>query len=113
MPSPGEDDPCRDLGRALGDIIRPVIKQAVAEAMADVLPQILAQATSDPVSVMDVPEVADKLGLSESKVKKLVAAGEIASICVGRRRKITGEAVTDYIRRLEGQQPAGATGKTR
>jgi excisionase family DNA binding protein len=92
------------LAEALAAVIQQAVKEAVAEAVAEVVPQVLAQASSDPVLVMDVPEAAARIGLSESHTKRLIASGEIASITIGRRRKVPVAAVSDYIERLGGEQ---------
>ena len=46
-------------------------------------------------------EVAHALCLSRSKVFELIAAGELRSVKVGRLRRITAEAVADFIDTLE------------
>jgi len=97
-----DDDPCRDLAQALAAVIRLTVKEAVAEAVAEISPYLTPPA--DPVLVMDVPEAAARIGLSESKTKRLIAAGEIASISMGRRRKVPAAAIDAYLRRLGGEQ---------
>jgi excisionase family DNA binding protein len=103
-PRGDEDDPCRDLAQALNAVVHQAIKEAVVEAVTALVPQILDQVSSEHVLVMDVPEAAARIGLSESKVKRLIAAGEIASISMGRRRKVPVAAVEDYLRRLGEEQ---------
>jgi excisionase family DNA binding protein len=100
----GAEDPCRDLAEALSSVVHRAVREAVAEAMANVVPQILDRVSADPALVMDVPEAAARIGLSESKTKRLIAAGEIASISMGRRRKVPLAAIEDYLRRLSGEQ---------
>jgi excisionase family DNA binding protein len=97
-------DPYLLLADAVAGVVRQIVKESVAEAVAEVVPQVLAQATGDPVVLMDVPEAAARLRLSESKTKRLIAAGEIATISIGRRRLVPEASLEDYLRRLEGEQ---------
>jgi excisionase family DNA binding protein len=100
-----DDDPYPALVDALRAAIRQAVKEAVAEAVAEVMPQVLTQANTDPpVLMMDVREAAIRLGLSESKVHRLIAAGEITSVTMGRRRKVPVEAIDTYVQRLSGEQ---------
>ncbi|WP_353107748.1 helix-turn-helix domain-containing protein [Gordonia sp. (in: high G+C Gram-positive bacteria)] len=46
-------------------------------------------------------EGAKKLGISRATIYNLLAAGEIKSIKIGRRRFITDDALDAYITRLE------------
>jgi excisionase family DNA binding protein len=70
MPSPTTNQ--RPLGQAAGD--------------APGLPQLLR-----------VPQVAQQLALSRSRVEQLVAAGEIRSLRIGRSRRIPIEALMEFI----------------
>ena len=42
-----------------------------------------------------------KLGTGRAKVFRLIAAGELRSVKVGKRRMISDAAIEDFIRRLE------------
>jgi len=46
-------------------------------------------------------EVAHALCLSRTKVFELIAAGELRSVKIGHLRRITADAVADYIDTLE------------
>jgi excisionase family DNA binding protein len=96
------EGPCRELAQALTAVIQQAVEKAVTEAVAEILSQLTAPA--DQVLVMDVPDAAARIGLSVSKTKRLIAAGEIDSVLIGRRRKVPGAAVDAYVRRLEGEQ---------
>lgn len=49
-----------------------------------------------------MPEAAQKLGgITERKLWSMVAAGEIDSVKVGRRRMIPDSALTEYVERLQ------------
>jgi excisionase family DNA binding protein len=54
--------------------------------------------------MVDVAEAANRLGLSLSKTKRLVVAGELGSVLIGRRRKVPVSAIESYISRLEEEQ---------
>jgi excisionase family DNA binding protein len=97
-----DDDPCRHLAQALAAVIRQAVKEAVSEAVAEISPYLIPPA--DPVLVMNVPEAPARIGLSESKTKRLIAAGEIASIPMGRRRKVPVAAIDAYLHRLGREQ---------
>lgn len=45
-------------------------------------------------------EAAKALGLGRSKVFELMASGAIASVRIGRSRRIPRAALTDYVERL-------------
>ena len=96
------EDPYRLLAEALSAVVRQAVKAAVAEAVAEISSDLTPPA--DPVVVLDVAEAAARIGLSQSKTKRLLAAGEIASISMGRRRKVPVAAIDAYLRRLSGEQ---------
>jgi excisionase family DNA binding protein len=48
-------------------------------------------------------EVADQLGYGLSKVKMLIATGELRSIKDGKYRRTLPEWIDDYVRRRTGQ----------
>lgn len=52
--------------------------------------------------LLNVYSVMERLGdLSEWKVRRLIATGELSSVQVGRRRMVTESAITAYITGLE------------
>lgn len=51
--------------------------------------------------LLSVPEAANALSLSRSKVYELMAAGEIRSVKIGTSRRIPRLALHEYIARLE------------
>jgi excisionase family DNA binding protein len=81
---PNPDDPYQSLGVAL----HAVIEHAVANALAS-LP---TPAKSGPV-MLSVPEAAEKLGLGTTKIKQLIAGGQLASVTIGRRRLVPASSV--------------------
>jgi excisionase family DNA binding protein len=78
------DDPFHSLGVAL----QTVIEHAVANALAS-LP---APTTAGPV-MLSVPEAAEQLGVGTTKVKQLIAGGQLASVTIGRRRLVPASSV--------------------
>jgi excisionase family DNA binding protein len=72
-------DPYRLLAEALDAVVRHAARHAVAEALAEV--RMATEAT-----MVSVPEAAHRLGLGRTKVNELIAAGELPSILVGKRR---------------------------
>jgi excisionase family DNA binding protein len=63
----------------------------------------MAQQTSQPdvrPVLHSVPEAAGALGIGRSLLYELLAAGEIASVSIGRRRLIPADALAAYVERL-------------
>jgi excisionase family DNA binding protein len=71
-----DDDPYRSLGAAL----QAVIEHAVTSALAS-LP---ASGAVEPF-MLSVAEAAEQLGVGTTKVKQLIATGQLASVTIGRR----------------------------
>lgn len=46
---------------------------------------------------LDVPQVAEILGVSRNTVFDLIRTGQIKSFTIGRRRKVRGRAVRDFL----------------
>jgi excisionase family DNA binding protein len=84
---PSQDDPYRSLGVAL----QAVIEQAVASALGSLPTQ-----PQDGRVMLSVPEVAKQLGLGTTKVKQLIAGGQLASVTVGRRRLVPASSVRAF-----------------
>ena len=56
---------------------------------------------SPPVQLLTVPEVAERLHVSLSIAWKLVYANELASVKIGRSRRVSAARLIEYIERLE------------
>lgn len=80
----GDPDPFQALGEAL----RAVIEEAVSKALDSV-----KASTKDHAVMLSIPEAAHRLGIGTTKVKQLVASGELASLTIGRRRLILATSV--------------------
>lgn len=51
--------------------------------------------------LFDVKEVAERLGIGRSHLYGYILRGELRSISLGRRRKVSLEAINDFVRRQE------------
>ena len=59
-------------------------------------------------ALLSIPEAGEALHLGETKVKQLVARGELLSVKIGKSRRIPVSAVRDYVARLVSQFSPGA-----
>ena len=50
--------------------------------------------------LLTVEEAADRLGIGRSLMYQLIGCGQVASIRVGRLRRIPQESLTDYVRAM-------------
>jgi len=80
-----------DPFRALGEALQAVIEDAVSKALASVK----APSTEDAV-MLSVPETAERLGVGTTKVKQLIASGQLASVTIGRRRLVPAANVRSF-----------------
>ena len=57
--------------------------------------------------LLTVEEAADRLGIGRSLMYELIGRGQIASIQVGRLRRVPSESLTDYVAamRQQARQP--------
>lgn len=51
-----------------------------------------------------VAEVAEQLGVGLTTAKALIKTGELRSVKIGRSRRVPGDALHDYVRRLDAEQ---------
>ncbi|MDA8045782.1 MAG: helix-turn-helix domain-containing protein [Actinomycetota bacterium] len=80
-----------DPFQALGEALQAVIEDAVAKALASV-----KTASSEDAVMLSVPEAAERLGVGTTKVKQLIASGQLASVTIGRRRLVPAENVRSF-----------------
>jgi excisionase family DNA binding protein len=97
-------DPYVVLGEALATVIRQAVKEAVSEVVDTVLAEVIPHLAPTGASMVDVSEAARRLGLGTTSVKKLIAAGELRSALIGRRRKVPVSAIEAYVQGLEAVQ---------
>ncbi len=51
-------------------------------------------------ALLSIPEAGEALHLGETKVKELVARGDLLSVKIGKSRRIPVSAVQEYVERL-------------
>ena len=57
--------------------------------------------------LLTIPESADRLGVGRSFMYELVQRGEIASLKLGRARRVPVSELQRYVERLQTEQAAG------
>jgi excisionase family DNA binding protein len=62
-----------------------------------------AEAPRSITSLLKTHEAAERLGISRSKMHELVASGQIASISIGRSRRISARELEEYIAGARGE----------
>ena len=55
---------------------------------------------------LSIPEVGQSLHLGETKVKELVARGDLLSVKIGKSRRIPVSAIQSYVERLVSESSA-------
>ena len=55
------------------------------------------QTTTDSKLLLTIPEVTHRLGMGRNFVYRLIMSGEIASIKLGRARRVPASALEDFI----------------
>jgi excisionase family DNA binding protein len=51
-------------------------------------------------TLLSIPEAGEALHLGETKIKELVARGELLSVKIGKSRRIPANVVRSYVERL-------------
>ncbi|MFI0000730.1 helix-turn-helix domain-containing protein [Streptomyces globisporus] len=51
-----------------------------------------------------VGEVAEQLGVGITTAKALISTGQLRSVKIGRARRVSAEALHEYVRRLDTEQ---------
>jgi excisionase family DNA binding protein len=74
-----------------------------------------ADAPTSPVArerlLYSAEEAAGLLGIGRTYMFALLASGEISSLKIGKRRKITRDALYEFIQRLRSEQETGILGR--
>ena len=85
-------------------------EQDVAEALA--APSTRVDATSrgerPPRLLLTVEEAAERIGICRSNMFKLIRRGEVQSVKVGRLRRVTPDALEDFVRQLRAEEDPAA-----
>lgn len=82
-------DPYAALAAALGDVVRKAVEEALSKAGT-------VGAEGDTSTLCSVADAAHRLGLGTTTVKRLIAAGRLRSVLVGRRRLVPVDAIAEY-----------------
>lgn len=93
-------------GEALAEALR-----AMAEMILDqgrLLGRVPTPEPDDSRLLLDIAEVAERLGIAESSVARAIARGEIPVVHVGKRRKVRATDLRHYVDFLavDNQRPA-------
>ena len=67
-----------------------------------------SRAERPPRLLLTVEEAAERIGICRSNMFKLIRRGEIQSVRVGRLRRVTPEALEDFVRRLSAEEDPAA-----
>jgi len=62
---------------------------------------LTAAAADDGPLAYRIPEAAEKLGLGQSKLRELIARGDLDSVLIDGARRITADALRGYLARLQ------------
>ena len=73
--------------------------EEVRRVLAPLVQQAPAAQVQPPTRLLKVNEVADRLGVSRNKVYELLYKGEIRSLAIGRTRRISSDALAEFISR--------------
>jgi excisionase family DNA binding protein len=67
-----------------------------------------SQVDRAPRLLLTVEEAAERIGICRSNMFKLIRRGEIQSVKVGRLRRVTPDALEDFVRRLSVEEDPAA-----
>ena len=56
-----------------------------------------------PPKLLNADEVAQNLGISKSSVQRLIKTGQITSLKIGSSRRVSEQALINYVTKLESQ----------
>lgn len=109
----GAADPVPDLlaalVRVLASLRSPDVDQRPPYEIHVELPPPPAPSSERPETaerkLLTLTEAADTLRISRTKLYELLDAGELTSLHIGRSRRITAEALSDYIARQTYRHP--------
>ena len=88
-------------------LLAPTVRGGRGAARADPRDVIDLTVRADYRLLLTVEEAADRLGIGRSLMYELISGGKIASIHVGRLRRVPLESLTDFVAamRQESRQP--------
>ena len=88
---PGAGVTSTDPYERLGVALQAVVEQAVATALA----AVPASGSTTPV-MLSIPQAAKQLGVGTTKLKQLIASGQLKSVTLGRRRLVPSVALEAF-----------------
>lgn len=93
-------------GETLADALRAMAEMIVEQGR--LLGRVPTPEAADPRLLLDIAEVAERLGIAESSVARAVSRGEIPVVHVGKRRKVRSADLRRYVDFLavDNQRPA-------
>jgi excisionase family DNA binding protein len=77
----------------LGDVLLDAIADRVADRLVERLAPLLESPTGEPAAALSVEDAAMVLGISERTITRLISAGHLTPVSIGRRRLVTAESV--------------------
>jgi excisionase family DNA binding protein len=87
---------------ALAEALAAAIEHAVKEALGEV------STPTGNITMVSVPEAAQRLGIGRTKVNELVASGALPSVVIGTRRLLRPADLEAFAAGLcQGRRPAG------
>jgi excisionase family DNA binding protein len=75
---------------------------------ASVTADATSQVERPPRLLLTVEEAAERIGICRSNMFKLIRRGEVQSVKVGRLRRVTPDALEDFVRRLSAEEDPAA-----
>jgi excisionase family DNA binding protein len=81
---------------------------AEALGQTSVTVDAVSRAERPPRLLLTVEEAAERIGICRSNMFKLIRRGEIQSVRVGRLRRVTPDALEDFVRRLSAEEDPAA-----
>lgn len=84
--------------REMAEVLGPTSATADATSRAERPPRLL----------LTVEEAAERIGICRSNMFKLIRRGEVQSVKVGRLRRVTPDALEDFVRRLSAEEDPAA-----
>jgi excisionase family DNA binding protein len=69
------------------------------------------QVADTPVLLLRVEDAAEKLGIARTMMYRLVGSGEVASVRVGRLRRVPVASLEAYVERLLAGRDEGGAGR--
>ena len=89
-------------------LMHPAPEIAEVSGVNSMMVDATSQAERSPRLLLTVEEAAERIGICRSNMFKLIRRGEIQSVKVGRLRRVTPDALEDFVRRLSAEEDPAA-----